>query len=119
MLAKLMRGPAWDLVFPSAEFIPPMRDMGIVQPLCHADGSATSTPRSDVCRSKWGSATSLVPVPRTCMDPTGIAYQKNSHPEPRAWADLWDGAIWRAKSLCRRSSGSVRRVVSEKLKLFR
>ena len=34
MLAKVMSGNSgWDVIFPSAEYIQPMRDMGLLAPL--------------------------------------------------------------------------------------
>lgn len=89
MLAKVMSGNSgWDVVFPSAEYIQPMRDMNLLQAL---------TP-------KWlPNLISLDPVfQRSPWDPqlqwsvpymqgtTGIVYRRGIVPEPTAWADLWD-----------------------------
>ena len=44
MLAKVMSGNSgWDVVFPSAEFIQPMRDMGLLAPLRSRRGCPTSS----------------------------------------------------------------------------
>jgi spermidine/putrescine transport system substrate-binding protein len=89
MLAKVMGGASgWDVVFPSGEFIQPMRDIGLLQPLQHdwlanldALDPMFQNPPWDP-RLQWA-----VPY---MHGTTGIAYQKGIVPEPRSWADLWD-----------------------------
>ena len=89
MLAKVMSGNSgWDVVFPSAEFIQPMREMGLLQPLDHAmlrnldslDPAFLHPPWDPELR--WN-----VPY---MHGTTGIVYQQGIAPEPKAWADLWD-----------------------------
>ncbi len=78
----------WDVVFPSAEFIQPMREMGLLQPLDHAllpnldslDAAFQHPPWDPELR--WN-----VPY---MHGTTGIVYQLGIAPEPKAWADLWD-----------------------------
>ncbi len=93
MLAKVMSGNSgWDVVFPSAEYIQPMRDMGLLAPL----------------RLEWlPHITALDPAfRRPPWDPelqwsipymwgvTGIVYQKSLErilgAAPAAWRDLWN-----------------------------
>jgi len=89
MLAKVMTGDSgWDVVFPSAEFVPPMRDLGLLQPLRHdwlpnldALDPAFQRPPWDPLL-QWN-----IPY---MHGTTGIVYQKGVVPEPKAWADLWD-----------------------------
>ncbi len=92
MLAKVMGGNSgWDVVFPSAEYIQPMRDMGLLAPL----------------RNEWlPNLNALEPSFRhPPWDPelrwsvpymhgvTGIAYRSSLDPPPRAWSDLWDARL--------------------------
>jgi spermidine/putrescine transport system substrate-binding protein len=89
MLAKVMSGNSgWDVVFPSADFVEPMRTMGLLQPLRHdklpnleALDPAFQSPPWDA-ELEWS-----VPYMHGA---TGIAYQKSVTPAPRAWADLWE-----------------------------
>ena len=88
MLAKVMSGNSgWDVIFPSAEYIQPMRDMGLLAPL----------------REDWlPNLNSLDPSFRyPPWDPelrwsipymwgvTGIVYQTKLDPPPAAWRDLF------------------------------
>ena len=92
MLAKVMSGNSgWDVVFPSGDFVGPMRDLGLLAPLDH----------------QWlPNLGALAPVfRRPPWDPelrwsvpymhgvTGILYQRAFEPAPRAWADLWDARL--------------------------
>jgi spermidine/putrescine transport system substrate-binding protein len=89
MLAKVMSGNSgWDVVFPSAEYVRPMREMGLVAPLRHdwlpnlqALDAAFQHPSWDP-DLRWS-----VPY---MHGTTGIAYQWSLAPQPRAWSDLWD-----------------------------
>jgi spermidine/putrescine transport system substrate-binding protein len=92
MLAKVMSGNSgWDVVFPSAEYIQPMRDMGLLAPL----------------RTEWlPNLDSLDPAfHRPPWDPevrwsipymwgvTGIVYQTSAIPPPLAWRDLFSNRL--------------------------
>jgi spermidine/putrescine transport system substrate-binding protein len=92
MLAKVMSGNSgWDVVFPSAEYIQPMRDMGLLAPL----------------RTEWlPNLDSLDPsFRRPPWDPelrwslpymwgvTGIVYQTSTNPPPVAWKDLFSDRL--------------------------
>lgn len=93
MLAKAAGGNSgWDVVFPSAEFIEPMRDLGLLQPLRHellrnldALDAFFQAPPWDA-ELRWS-----VPYMHGV---TGIAYQKSlgaGAPAPpiAGWSDLW------------------------------
>jgi len=92
MLAKVMGGNSgWDVIFPSAEYISPMRELGLLAPLDHAalpnlgalDPSFRNPPWDPELR--WN-----VPY---MHGSTGIVYQKTIVPQPLAWADLWDSRL--------------------------
>jgi spermidine/putrescine transport system substrate-binding protein len=92
MLAKVMSGNSgWDVVFPSAEYIQPMRDMGLLAPL-----NASLLPHLDSLEAsfqhppwdpelRWS-----VPY---MWGVTGIVYQRSLNPAPRSWRDLWDARL--------------------------
>jgi spermidine/putrescine transport system substrate-binding protein len=89
MLAKVMSGNSgWDVVFPSAEFVPPMIEMALLQPLraellpnlMNLDPFFQHPPWD--FNARWS-----VPY---MHGTTGIVYRKGIAPEPSAWADLWD-----------------------------
>jgi spermidine/putrescine transport system substrate-binding protein len=88
MLAKVLGGNSgWDVVFPTHNRIPPMRQYGLLAPLDHARlpnlpnleprfQSPPWDPRLEYCVPyMWGA--------------TGIAYSQSVAPAPAAWADLW------------------------------
>jgi spermidine/putrescine transport system substrate-binding protein len=88
MLAKVMSGNSgWDVVFPSAEYIQPMRDLGLLAELRHrwllnldALDPAFRRPLWDP-DLRWS-----VPY---MHGTTGIAHQRSLVPPPRSWSDLW------------------------------
>ncbi|MBZ5605741.1 MAG: spermidine/putrescine ABC transporter substrate-binding protein [Acidobacteriia bacterium] len=87
MLAKVMSGNSgWDLVFPSAEIVPPMIQMNLLQPLEHARlphlSALDAQFRSPVCDPRLGY---VIPY---MHGTTGIAYQKGL--DVSGWRDLWD-----------------------------
>jgi spermidine/putrescine transport system substrate-binding protein len=92
MLAKVMSGNSgWDVVFPSAEYIQPMREMGLLAPL-----RAEWLPNLDSLDASFR---------RPPWDPdlrwnipymwgvTGIVYQTSVHPPPLAWSDLFSDRL--------------------------
>jgi spermidine/putrescine transport system substrate-binding protein len=89
MLAQVLSGNSgWDVVFPSADFLGPMRDLGLLAPIRHdlltnlgALDAAFRHPPWDP-ELQWS-----VPY---MYGATGILYQKSLAPAPRAWADLWE-----------------------------
>jgi len=89
MLAKVLSGNSgWDVVFPSADFVEPMRAMGLLQPVQHGWLPNLTSLDASFARPPWDPALQWsVPYMHGV---TGIAYQKSVHPAPTAWADLWD-----------------------------
>lgn len=89
MLAKVMGGNSgWDVVFPSAEFVGPMRDMGLLEPLRKEQLANLDALDSMFRHPPWDPdlAWSVSYMHGT----TGIVYRKGIVPEPHAWADMWD-----------------------------
>ncbi|HXP84807.1 MAG TPA: spermidine/putrescine ABC transporter substrate-binding protein [Bryobacteraceae bacterium] len=91
MLAKVAGGNSgWDVVFPSAEYIGPMRDLGLLQPLRHewlhnldALDSYFRFPPWDA-DLRWS-----IPYMHGV---TGIAYQRTL-PTVDSWSALWDARL--------------------------
>ena len=89
LIAKVMSGNSgWDVVFPSADFVQPLRDLGLLQPL-----DAERLPNLDSLDAAFRHPP-WDPELRWCVPymhgATGIVYQKTLAPEPRAWCDLWN-----------------------------
>ena len=89
MLAKVMSGNSgWDIVFPSAEYIQPMREMGLLGQLRHEWLPNLSALGPQFLRPPWDPGLDwCVPYMHGA---TGIVYQKSLGWTPGAWADLWD-----------------------------
>jgi spermidine/putrescine transport system substrate-binding protein len=89
MIAKVMSGNSgWDVVFPSADFVQPMRDMGLLQPLNQAWLPNLDSLDPMFRHPPWDPQLEWnVPYMHGA---TGIVYQKHLTPEPKAWANLWD-----------------------------
>jgi spermidine/putrescine transport system substrate-binding protein len=90
MIAKVISGNSgWDVVFPSADFVGPMRAMGLLLPLRHEwltnldalDPSFQKPPWDP--KLEWS-----VPY---MWGSTGIVFQKSL--AVRAWSDLWDARL--------------------------
>jgi spermidine/putrescine transport system substrate-binding protein len=90
LLARTYSGNSgWDVVFPSNQFVPPMRELGLLAELDHA-----RLPRLDHVEARFR---------RPSWDPelrhsipymwgaTVIAYQTSLTDPPKRWADLWSG----------------------------
>jgi len=92
MLAKVMTGNSgWDVVFPSAEYIQPMRDMGLLARLNHAWLPNLSNLDRQFQQPPWDPGLEwCVPYMHGA---TGIVYQKSLGWTPRAWSDLWDARL--------------------------
>jgi spermidine/putrescine transport system substrate-binding protein len=92
MLAKVMSGNSgWDVVFPSAEYIRPMQEMGLLAPLRseklpHLDALEASFRHPPWDRDLRWSVSYMWGV-------TGIVYQTALHTPPESWRDLWDGRL--------------------------
>jgi spermidine/putrescine transport system substrate-binding protein len=92
MLAKVMSGNSgWDVVFPSAEYIRPMRDLGLLARLRHDWLPNLDALDATFQRPPWDPE--LEWSAPYMHGTTGIAYQKSLAPAPRAWADLWDARL--------------------------
>jgi spermidine/putrescine transport system substrate-binding protein len=89
MLAKVMSGNSgWDVIFPSAEYIQPMRDMGLLGQLRHEWLPHLSALDPQFQKPPWDPNLDwCVPYMHGV---TGIVYQTNLGWSPRAWSDLWD-----------------------------
>jgi len=89
MLAKVTSGNSgWDVVFPSGEFIQPMRDMNLLAPLRHQWLPNLDALDAPFQRPPWDPELRWsIPYMHGA---TGIAYQKNLAPAPHAWEGLWD-----------------------------
>jgi len=88
MLAKVMTGNSgWDVVFPSAEYIQPMKDLGLLAELRHEWLPHLDALDPAFRRPVWdpGLRWSVPYMHGT----TGIAFQKNLTPPPTSWTDLW------------------------------
>ncbi len=89
MLAKVMTGNSgWDVVFPSGDFIGPMRDLGLLAPIDRQMLTNLDALAPEFRRPPWD------PELRWCVPymhgVTGVLYQRSLRPAPRSWADLWD-----------------------------
>jgi spermidine/putrescine transport system substrate-binding protein len=92
MLAKVMSGNSgWDVIFPSAEYIQPMRDMGLLARLRHEWLPDLSALDPQFQKPPWDPGLDWsVPYMHGA---TGIVYQKSLGWTPRAWSDLWDARL--------------------------
>jgi len=92
MLAKVMSGNSgWDVIFPSAEYIQPMRDMGLLAPLRHDLLPNLSALDPQFQKPPWDPNLEWsVPYMHGA---TGIVYQKSLGWSPGSWSDLWDARL--------------------------
>ncbi len=92
MVAKVMSGNSgWDVVFPSADMIQPMRSLGLLQALRHDWLPGLRHLEAPFQSPPWDPELEWsVPYMHGA---TGIVYQKTLAPAPRAWADLWDARL--------------------------
>ncbi len=92
MLAKVMSGNSgWDVIFPSGEYIQPMRDMGLLARLNHDWLPNLSNLDRQFQEPPWDPGLDWsVPY---MHGTTGIVYQKSLGWTPRAWSDLWDARL--------------------------
>jgi len=89
MLAQVMSGNSgWDVVFPSGDFIAPMRVLGLLAPLDHAQLPNVSALAPEFQRPPWDPELHWsIPYMHGV---TGILYQRSLQPPPASWADLWE-----------------------------
>ncbi|HWZ31906.1 MAG TPA: spermidine/putrescine ABC transporter substrate-binding protein [Bryobacteraceae bacterium] len=87
LLAKVISGNSgWDVVFPSAEFVPPMIGMNLFQPLSHDRLPHFNTLDPEFQNPKWDPRLEWT-IPYM-HGTTGIVFQKPL--SLNAWRDLWD-----------------------------
>jgi spermidine/putrescine transport system substrate-binding protein len=88
MLAKVMSGNSgWDVVFPSAEYLQPMRELGLLAELRHEWLPNLDSLDVSFRRPPWDPELRWsVPY---MHGTTGIAWQSSLDPPVRSWADLW------------------------------
>ena len=92
MLAQVLSGNSgWDVVFPSADFVGPMRDLGLLSPIRHDLLTNIGSLDAMFRHPPWDPEL-MWSVPYM-YGATGILYQKSLLPSPRAWADLWDARL--------------------------
>jgi len=89
MLAQVMSGNSGlDVVFPSNDFIQPMRQMGLLAPLRHGLLSNLGNLGAEFRRPPWDPELQFsIPY---MWGVTGIAYQRSLNPPIARWRDLWD-----------------------------
>jgi spermidine/putrescine transport system substrate-binding protein len=92
MLAKVMTGNSgWDVVFPSADYIQPMREMGLLAPLRAEWLPNLVSLAGEFRRPPWDPELRWsVPY---MWGVTGIVYQRSVNPPPRSWRDLWGSRL--------------------------
>src|ERR1700692_1355791 len=89
MLAQVMSGNSgWDVVFPSGDFIEPMRALKLLAPLDHTLLPNVSALAAEFQRPLWD--TELRWSIPYMHGVTGILYQARLQPPPASWGDLWD-----------------------------
>ncbi|MEO8052361.1 MAG: spermidine/putrescine ABC transporter substrate-binding protein [Acidobacteriota bacterium] len=92
MLAQVMSGNSgWDVVFPSGDFIEPMRALRLLAPLDHTLLPNMSALAAEFQHPPWD------PDLQWCIPymhgVTGILYQRSLQPPPATWADLWNARL--------------------------
>jgi spermidine/putrescine transport system substrate-binding protein len=89
MLAQVMSGNSgWDVVFPSNDFIQPMRQMGLLAPLRADLLPNLDNLEASFRRPPWDPELQYsVPY---MWGATGIAYQSSLNPPITRWRDLWN-----------------------------
>jgi len=89
MLAQVMSfNSCWDVVFPSGYYVAPMRALGLLAPLDHAQLPNMSALAPEFQRPPWDPELRWsIPYMHGV---TGILYQRALEPPPASWADLWN-----------------------------
>jgi len=90
MLAKVMSGNSgWDVIFPAAEFVPPMIELGLFAPLRHEKLGNLGALEAEFQRPRWDPGLQFT-VPYM-HGTTGIVFQKKL--ALTSWAGLWDARL--------------------------
>lgn len=89
MLAQVMSGNSgWDVIFPSNDFIQPMRQMSLLAPIRAGLLPNLDNLESSFRRPPWDPGLQYsVPY---MWGATGIAVQQSLEPPIRRWRDLWE-----------------------------
>lgn len=89
MLAKVMSGNSgWDVIFPSGEYVQPMRDMGLLARLNHDWLPNLSNLDRQFQQPPWDPSLDWsVPY---MHGSTGVVFQRSLGWTPNSWSDLWD-----------------------------
>jgi spermidine/putrescine transport system substrate-binding protein len=89
LFAKVMTGNSgWDVIFPSAEYLEPMRKMNLLASLRQDWLPNLDSLATEFRRPPWDPELRWsVPY---MHGTTGIAYQRNAAVAPKRWSDLWD-----------------------------
>lgn len=92
MLAQVMSGNSgWDVVFPSEDFIEPMRALKLLAPIDHTLLTNLSALSPEFQHPPWDPELRwAIPYMHGV---TGILYQRSLQPAPASWADLWDARL--------------------------
>src|SRR4029077_6740363 len=92
LLAQVMSGNSgWDVVFPSGDFIEPMRALKLLAPLDHGLLPNLSALSPEFQRPPWDPELRWgIPYMHGV---TGLLYQSSLQPAPSSWADLWDARL--------------------------
>jgi spermidine/putrescine transport system substrate-binding protein len=92
MLAQVMSGNSgWDVVFPSEDFIEPMRTLKLLAPMDHTRLPNLSALLPEFQHPPWDPELRwAIPYMHGV---TGILYQSTLQPAAASWADLWDARL--------------------------
>ncbi|MEO7145411.1 MAG: spermidine/putrescine ABC transporter substrate-binding protein [Bryobacteraceae bacterium] len=98
MLAKVLGGNSgWDVVFPSNNYVGPMRKLGLLSPLRHTLLSNLGNLEARFQSPPWDPQLAWsVPY---MHGSTGIVYRKKITPPITAWADLWSNRFQRGLTM--------------------
>lgn len=92
MLAKIMTGNSgWDIVFPTHSRLEPMARHGLIAPLDHRRLPALPNVDQRFHAPAWDPP--LLRGLPYMWNSTGIAWNRDHAPEPRAWSALWNPAL--------------------------
>jgi spermidine/putrescine transport system substrate-binding protein len=90
MLAKVMGGNSgWDVVFPSAEYVQPMRELNLLAPLRHEWLPNLNSLAAEFQKPPWDPALEWA-VPYM-HGTTGVVYDRKLN--IAQWADLWEARL--------------------------
>jgi spermidine/putrescine transport system substrate-binding protein len=92
MLARVTGGNSgWDVVFPSAYYIGPMRDQGLLAPLRHDRLRNLDQIEPMFRKRAWDPG--LEWSTPYMWNATGLVHNRSVQPAPMAWSDLWSSRL--------------------------